>query len=130
MPNGVIWGGAVDGSNHVGAMVTCQAMTASPAGADWPVASRAVTSATTAASPRTTTRRDRRRVIARGSAAVGGVEPVETAQESRPHEIAAAAPRPARRLHLRVGALDDLLRHVDQLATARLGAHRDGAGHL
>src|SRR5437899_12459832 len=32
MPNGVIWAGAVDGSNHVGAMVTCQAMTASPVG--------------------------------------------------------------------------------------------------
>src|SRR2546427_11769422 len=32
MPTGVIWAGAVDGSNHVGAMVTCQAMTASPVG--------------------------------------------------------------------------------------------------
>src|SRR5262245_20693949 len=31
MPNGVIWGGAVDGSNQLGAMVTCQAMDASPA---------------------------------------------------------------------------------------------------
>src|SRR6267142_1245939 len=30
MPNGVICGGAVDGSNHVGASVTCHAMTASP----------------------------------------------------------------------------------------------------
>jgi hypothetical protein len=30
MPNGVICGGAVDGSNHVGAIVTCHAMTASP----------------------------------------------------------------------------------------------------
>src|SRR5206468_8126180 len=30
MPKGVICGGAVDGSNHVGAMVTCHAMTASP----------------------------------------------------------------------------------------------------
>src|SRR5437899_8883220 len=30
MPNGVICGGAVDGSNHVGASVTCQAITASP----------------------------------------------------------------------------------------------------
>src|SRR5262245_17905232 len=35
MPNGVIWGGALDGSNHVGAMVTCQAITISPAGAGW-----------------------------------------------------------------------------------------------
>src|SRR5262249_15340657 len=33
MPNGVIWGGAVDGSNHVGAIVTCQATVTSPAGA-------------------------------------------------------------------------------------------------
>src|SRR6266496_2932879 len=32
IPNGVIWGGAVDGSNHVGAIVTWNAMTASPAG--------------------------------------------------------------------------------------------------
>src|SRR5262245_7729247 len=31
MPNGVIWGGAVEGSNQLGAMVTCQAMAASPA---------------------------------------------------------------------------------------------------
>src|SRR5262249_32024400 len=30
MPNGVICAGAVDGSNHVGAIVTCQAMTDSP----------------------------------------------------------------------------------------------------
>src|SRR5437867_6937958 len=30
MPKGVICGGAVDGSNHVGASVTCHAMTASP----------------------------------------------------------------------------------------------------
>src|SRR5262245_7543752 len=33
MPNGVIWGGAVEGSNQLGATVTCQAMTARPAGA-------------------------------------------------------------------------------------------------
>src|SRR4030095_16369277 len=33
IPNGVIWGGEVDGSNQVGAIVTCQAMTTSPAGA-------------------------------------------------------------------------------------------------
>src|SRR2546425_766548 len=36
MPKGVICGGAVDGSNQVGAMVTGQAITASPAGVDWP----------------------------------------------------------------------------------------------
>ena len=33
MPNGVICGGAVDGSNQLGAIVTCQAMTACPEGA-------------------------------------------------------------------------------------------------
>src|SRR6516164_5337108 len=33
MPNGVICGGAVDGSNQLGEMVTCQAMTARPNGA-------------------------------------------------------------------------------------------------
>jgi hypothetical protein len=33
MPNGVICGGALDGSNQLGAMVTCQAMTARPEGA-------------------------------------------------------------------------------------------------
>src|SRR3954453_12790965 len=32
MPNGVICGGADDGSNQLGAMVTCQAMTARPDG--------------------------------------------------------------------------------------------------
>src|SRR5262245_10848526 len=32
MPNGVIWGGAVEGSNQLGETVTCQAMTARPAG--------------------------------------------------------------------------------------------------
>src|SRR6516165_2815288 len=33
MPKGVICGGAVDGSNQLGAIVTCQAMTARPDGA-------------------------------------------------------------------------------------------------
>src|SRR5262245_38319173 len=33
MPNGVICGGAVDGSNQLGAIVTCQAITTRPAGA-------------------------------------------------------------------------------------------------
>jgi hypothetical protein len=32
MPKGVICGGAVDGSNQLGAIVTCQAMTARPDG--------------------------------------------------------------------------------------------------
>src|SRR5262245_10624011 len=33
MPNGVICGGAVDGSNQLGAIVACHAMTARPDGA-------------------------------------------------------------------------------------------------
>jgi hypothetical protein len=41
IPKGVICGGAVDGSNHVGAMVTCQAMMASPAGVGWATTRRA-----------------------------------------------------------------------------------------
>ena len=32
MPNGVIWGGAVEGSNQLGESVTCQAMVTWPAG--------------------------------------------------------------------------------------------------
>ena len=40
MPKGVIWGGALDGSNQVGAIVTCQAMIASPAGPVWAAAPR------------------------------------------------------------------------------------------
>src|SRR5262245_31417242 len=50
MPNGVICGGAVDGSNQLGAMVTCQPMMTSPgagacahARAAVPATSRAVT---------------------------------------------------------------------------------------
>ena len=35
MPKGVICGGAVEGSNQLGAIVTCQAMVACPAGAGW-----------------------------------------------------------------------------------------------
>ena len=33
MPNGVICGGALDGSNQAGEIVTCHAMTARPEGA-------------------------------------------------------------------------------------------------
>src|SRR5215470_19400289 len=40
VPKGVIWGGALEGSNQVGAIVTCQATMTSPAGADWADASR------------------------------------------------------------------------------------------
>src|SRR5688500_11488023 len=38
MPNGVICGGAVEGSNQLGAIVTCQATTACPDGACWAAA--------------------------------------------------------------------------------------------
>src|SRR5712692_2396555 len=46
MPNGVICGGAVDGSNHAGEIVTCHAMTALPADALSAVAGAAAPSAT------------------------------------------------------------------------------------
>src|SRR6516225_4114105 len=49
MPNGVICGGAVDGSNQLGGMVTCQAMTARPDGAGAPAVARPTPRATTAA---------------------------------------------------------------------------------
>src|ERR1043165_7957581 len=38
MPNGVICGGAVDGSNQLGAIVTCQAITTCPDGSFAPAA--------------------------------------------------------------------------------------------
>src|SRR3989442_6220460 len=56
MPNGVICGGAVDGSNQVGEIVTCQAMTASPAGAGWPAAGATRMRATRAATSDATSR--------------------------------------------------------------------------
>src|SRR5215468_7045419 len=49
IPKGVICGGAVDGSNQLGAIVTCQAMTASPAGAGCATAGRARATTRTAA---------------------------------------------------------------------------------
>src|SRR5262249_21450560 len=50
MPNGVICGGAVDGSNQLGGMVTCHAMTACPDGAGAPAVARPAPRATTAVS--------------------------------------------------------------------------------
>src|SRR5881628_1453595 len=58
IPNGVIWAGAVDGSNHVGAMVTCHAMTTSPAGVAWPETSWATARLKRAATTSTTMGRD------------------------------------------------------------------------
>src|SRR5262249_30671346 len=52
MPNGVICGGAVDGSNQLGAMVTCHAMTARPAGTAAAAAAGVAARATTATSNR------------------------------------------------------------------------------
>src|SRR5215470_2845521 len=49
IPKGVICGGAVEGSSQLGAMVTCQAMTASPAGAGWAAAGSATARTRTAA---------------------------------------------------------------------------------
>jgi len=49
MPKGVICGGAVDGSNQLGAIVTCQAMTARPAGAGSAAGDRVAANARTAA---------------------------------------------------------------------------------
>jgi hypothetical protein len=49
MPKGVICGGAVDGSNQLGAIVTCQAMTACPDGAGSPARAGVTVSARTAA---------------------------------------------------------------------------------
>src|SRR5262252_262371 len=45
MPNGVICGGAVDGSNQLGAIVTCQAMARRPDGAGPPAPARFALSA-------------------------------------------------------------------------------------
>src|SRR5215469_3744280 len=50
MPNGVICGGAVDGSNQLGAMVTCHAMTARPDGAAAAAVAGVAARATTATS--------------------------------------------------------------------------------
>src|ERR1043166_7679655 len=50
MPNGVICGGAVEGSNQLGASVTCQAMAKRPDGAGEPAPARFAPSASSAAS--------------------------------------------------------------------------------
>src|ERR1043166_9461779 len=50
MPNGVICGGAVDGSNQLGGIVTCHAMAARPEGAGPPAPARLAPSETAAPS--------------------------------------------------------------------------------
>src|SRR2546426_9257392 len=57
IPKGVIWGGAVDGSNQVGLMVTGHAITASPVGVGWPVAPWTPPSVSSAATSSPTMRR-------------------------------------------------------------------------
>src|SRR5215470_3653535 len=60
MPNGVIWGGAVDGSNQLGAMVTCQAMVTWPEGCCEAAGTVATRTATAVRSERTIERRQGR----------------------------------------------------------------------
>src|SRR5438309_503683 len=60
MPNGVICGGAVEGSNQLGAIVTCQAMVAWPAGACAAALGVAPKTTTATSSDRVTGRRQGR----------------------------------------------------------------------
>src|SRR5512143_1508964 len=61
MPNGVICGGAVDGSNQLGEIVTCHAMVTRPAGgAAAAVLAVAPKAATARSASRGSTRRNRR----------------------------------------------------------------------
>src|SRR6266568_2772640 len=60
MPNGVICGGAVEGSNQLGAMVTCHAMTARPDGAGAAALAVAPRATTATSSKRPNARRKRR----------------------------------------------------------------------
>src|SRR6516164_2163671 len=63
MPNGVICGGAVDGSNQLGGMVTCHAMTARPDGAGAPAVARPAPRATRAAISNQAKARRRRWIV-------------------------------------------------------------------
>src|SRR5262249_47448286 len=63
MPNGVICGGAVDGSNQLGGMVTCHAMTARPDGDGAPAVARPAPSATRIASSNQAQARRRRWIV-------------------------------------------------------------------
>src|ERR1043166_8081803 len=60
MPNGVICGGAVEGSNQLGASVTCHAMATRPDGAGPPAPAKLTPSPTSAASASQTKARDSR----------------------------------------------------------------------
>src|SRR5262249_16664959 len=65
MPNGVICGGAVDGSNQLGAIVTCHAMAARPDGAGAPAPTRSAPSKTRAPSKSQAKPRPRRAIVLR-----------------------------------------------------------------
>src|SRR5262247_2687551 len=65
MPKGVICGGAVEGSNQLGAIVTCQAMVACPDGAGWATPAGAPT--TTAATRATVKSKERAGSVIIGS---------------------------------------------------------------
>src|ERR1700730_15260049 len=69
MPNGVICGGAVDGSNQLGEIVTCQAMTTRPAGAGAAAIERPAPNSTTAvkSEPSARFRRSRHELIGASS---------------------------------------------------------------
>src|SRR5215469_1316092 len=60
MPNGVICGGAVDGSNQLGEIVTCQAITTRPDGASAAAAKAAPATVSAAATSHPSTERKRK----------------------------------------------------------------------
>src|SRR5881397_1588195 len=78
----------------------------------------------TAVSPRAMPVRVRRSVTERG------IDTIEPAQQSRPHQSAPRAARTVRALHPRVGVVDHFLGHGNELAAPRLRAHLDGARGL
>src|SRR5262245_55550383 len=62
MPNGVICGGAVEGSNQLGETVTCHAMTARPEGSAAPAMDTIADKATTATKDKRANARGRYRI--------------------------------------------------------------------
>jgi hypothetical protein len=78
MPKGVICGGAVDGSNQLGAIVTCQAMTARPDGVGAASLNAVAPKTSIAASSRLKARRKRalRAEIIRLTSQLGSAFPI------------------------------------------------------
>src|SRR5215470_12346615 len=68
--------------------------------------------------------------IAARSRGVGRIDAVEAPAEPRPRQPALTAPRPLRSLHVGVAAVEDVLADRNQLASARLRPHLDGARGL